>query len=177
MLRDEFRDWRGQSLKNRSAKSPEHILITMGGVDLNNYSLRILKELVASKHSKGCNFKIVIGQSYPHKTKLRQFVEFSEKKISILVNVTNMAEIMSKADLCIGAAGSTSWERCCLGLPALIIPIAHNQKEIAKSLHNERLAIYSSLTKLKTALIVFLTFQGDYALIIQNANGLRCLAG
>ena len=72
-----------------------------------------------------------------------------------------MAEIMSKADLCVGAAGSTSWERCCLGLPALIVPIANNQKEIAKSLHNERLAVYSSLTKLKTDFNRFFDLSGN----------------
>ena len=38
-----------------------------------------------------------------------------------------MAELMAAADLAIGAGGSTTWERCCLGLPALSICVADNQ--------------------------------------------------
>ena len=46
-----------------------------------------------------------------------------------------MAEMMCNADLAIGAAGSTAWERCCLGLPSIQIVLAENQLVIAKSLH------------------------------------------
>ena len=45
-----------------------------------------------------------------------------------------MAELMANADFAIGAAGSTSWERCCLGLPTLMIILAENQQTIAKQL-------------------------------------------
>jgi spore coat polysaccharide biosynthesis predicted glycosyltransferase SpsG len=45
-----------------------------------------------------------------------------------------MAELMLNADLAIGAGGSTSWERCCLGLPTLLYVTADNQKEIAQNL-------------------------------------------
>lgn len=44
------------------------------------------------------------------------------------------ADLMLKADLAIGAAGTTIWERCCLGLPCLIITLSNNQKEIANFL-------------------------------------------
>jgi UDP-4-amino-4,6-dideoxy-N-acetyl-beta-L-altrosamine N-acetyltransferase len=51
-----------------------------------------------------------------------------------MVNVDNMAEIMANADIAIGAAGSTTWERCCLGLPAIQIVVAKNQSLIAELL-------------------------------------------
>ena len=43
-----------------------------------------------------------------------------------------MAELISKCDLAIGAAGTTAWERCCLGLPSIIITIADNQTAVAE---------------------------------------------
>jgi spore coat polysaccharide biosynthesis predicted glycosyltransferase SpsG len=52
----------------------------------------------------------------------------------VLVGVSNMAHLMAESDLCIGAAGSTSWERCCLGLPALQLVLAANQKAINAAL-------------------------------------------
>ena len=59
-----------------------------------------------------------------------------------------MAEIMSNSDLCIGAAGSTSWERCCLGQPTITFSIADNQVEIAEQLSKKNIAIYSNLSNL-----------------------------
>ena len=45
-------------------------------------------------------------------------------------NVSNITDLMLQADIAIGAAGTTTWERCCLGLPSLITAIADNQIEI-----------------------------------------------
>jgi spore coat polysaccharide biosynthesis predicted glycosyltransferase SpsG len=50
------------------------------------------------------------------------------------VNVTDMAALMAECDVAIGAAGGTSWERCCLGVPTLIAVLAENQQRIAVSL-------------------------------------------
>ena len=44
-----------------------------------------------------------------------------------------------KSDLTIGACGSTTWERCCLSLPSLVITIANNQIPIAEELHNRKI--------------------------------------
>ena len=53
---------------------------------------------------------------------------------SLHVAVEDMARLMADADLAIGAGGTTSWERCCLGLPALVAVIAANQQMIAAEL-------------------------------------------
>jgi len=38
---------------------------------------------------------------------------------------------MADSDLAIGASGSTSWERCCLGLPTANVVLADNQRYAA----------------------------------------------
>ena len=43
-----------------------------------------------------------------------------------------MAELMANADLCLGAGGTTTWERCFLGLPTLVTSVAENQMEICR---------------------------------------------
>lgn len=50
-----------------------------------------------------------------------------------------MADLMQKADLSIGAGGSTTWERCYLGLPSLCIITADNQREITALVHAQGL--------------------------------------
>ena len=148
LLRSEFKDWRDRSLEGRLNRNIENILITMGGVDTGNYTLRTLIELTKSEYAKTCVFTVVIGSSYPHTDALHEFVEESKLRISVLSNVKNMAEIMSKSDLCIGAGGSTSWERCCLGLPTILFAIADNQIEIAEQLSQKKVAIFSDLSNL-----------------------------
>lgn len=148
LLRSEFRDWRERSLTGRLDRNIENILITMGGGDLENYTLLVLKEITKSKYAKNCGFTVIVGVSYPYSKALNEFINSSELNISVLSKVDNMAEIMSNSDLCIGAAGSTSWERCCLGQPTITFSIANNQVEIAEQLSQKNIAIYSNISNL-----------------------------
>jgi UDP-2,4-diacetamido-2,4,6-trideoxy-beta-L-altropyranose hydrolase len=149
LLRNEFSNWRDRRLKGKIQSEPRKLLITMGGVDASDFTLEILKRLLKSKYAKRCDFTVIIGELYPNKSKLNEFVATSNLRIDVLSNVTDIASIMSKSDLCIGAAGSTSWERCCLALPTITLAISKNQIEIAKSLRLHNLAIYSDLDHLR----------------------------
>lgn len=46
----------------------------------------------------------------------------------------HLADLLAEADLAIGAGGTTTWERCCLGLPSLVVSIAENQRPACKAL-------------------------------------------
>lgn len=54
--------------------------------------------------------------------------------VTLHSGVEDMAKLMTGADVAIGAAGTTSWERCCLGLPTLMVVLADNQVKIATEL-------------------------------------------
>ena len=54
--------------------------------------------------------------------------------LALHVDTPDMAKLMAQADLCIGAGGMTSWERCALGLGTLLVPIAPNQEGVAQAL-------------------------------------------
>lgn len=144
LLRPEFREWRQRSLKRRSSKKLNRVLISMGGVDANNHSLTILKELAASVHAKQCEFTIVLGSLYPFHEEIDEFIDASELSVSKITDANNMAEIMSFSDICIGAAGSSTLERCCLGLPNLMVSIAKNQDRIACDLQERGVAILTA---------------------------------
>lgn len=145
LLRNEFKEWRQRSLARRITGSTKNVLITMGGVDASNHSMAVMKELSRSEHANYCEFTIVVGALYPYLSDLCEFVRCSNLRISVCSNISNMAEIMAKSDLCIGAAGSTSWERCCLGLPTITLAIAPNQQEILLELKRNRVAMASDL--------------------------------
>src|SRR5690606_226800 len=62
----------------------------------------------------------------------------------VLTGVTNMAQMMAEADFAFGAAGTTTWERCSLGLPSLLFVLAKNQRELARAVHERGAAVVSS---------------------------------
>lgn len=68
--------------------------------------------------------------------------------MDLRVQVNNIAELMANSDLAIGAGGTTTWERCCLGLPAIVIGVAENQIELSISCHESGVIVY--LGKVRT---------------------------
>lgn len=62
-------------------------------------------------------------------------------RIELITEVCDPIPFMAKAHFAIGAAGSTSWERCCLGLPSVVVVLAENQKRVAEALDKAGAAI------------------------------------
>jgi spore coat polysaccharide biosynthesis predicted glycosyltransferase SpsG len=77
---------------------------------------------------------VVMGSHAPWLAQVQAKSTHMHWPTKVLVGVSNMAQLMAESDLCIGAVGSTSWERCCLGLPTIQLVLAANQKEAAMAL-------------------------------------------
>jgi UDP-2,4-diacetamido-2,4,6-trideoxy-beta-L-altropyranose hydrolase/UDP-4-amino-4,6-dideoxy-N-acetyl-beta-L-altrosamine N-acetyltransferase len=134
LLRPDFLEWRSYSIERRSQANLKNLLITMGGVDLENHTEEVLIKLDRCELPLDINITIVLGSHYPHLESLKKRADRSKYTVNIKVDVENMAEIMANSDIAIGAAGSTSWERCCMGLPTIQIVLAENQKFLAERL-------------------------------------------
>jgi UDP-2,4-diacetamido-2,4,6-trideoxy-beta-L-altropyranose hydrolase len=134
LLRPEFAQWREYSLKRRENPEFKKLLITMGGVDQNNVTGKVLDELRSCDLPLDLEITVVMGGTSPHLEVVQQQAKTLPYKIEVKSNVSNMAEIMANADFAIGAAGATTWERCCLGLPSIQILLAYNQKTIAEKI-------------------------------------------
>ncbi len=129
LLRAEFVKWRDASLKRRKLQtSIQSILISMGGVDAHNHSAKILESINQLDLPKTLNLTVVLGSTAPHLQEVQHLVSTMNYSTQVLTDVDNMAELMANADLAIGAAGSTTWERACLGLPSLLFCLADNQR-------------------------------------------------
>ncbi|MBW8308966.1 MAG: UDP-2,4-diacetamido-2,4,6-trideoxy-beta-L-altropyranose hydrolase [Candidatus Paracaedibacteraceae bacterium] len=125
LLRKEIRDLRDKALKKRQeTKSIKRILITMGGSDPKNFTLKAL-EMIQRSSFKG-EVDIVLGFSSENLESVKQYAESLANKITIHTNA-DMPHLIYEADLCIGAAGSGVWERLYLGLPSVLIQTADNQ--------------------------------------------------
>jgi UDP-2,4-diacetamido-2,4,6-trideoxy-beta-L-altropyranose hydrolase len=128
LLRLEFVTLRVQALKKRrNTTEIKNILISMGGSDKNNITYDVLQQIDGD-----FNIVVVLGSASIHQEMIKDYVQ--DKNIEVIVNSKNMAELMLKADLAIGAGGATSWERCCLGLPTLLYVLSENQRKTAENL-------------------------------------------
>jgi len=134
LLRPEFSKWRAYSLERRSKPEFKKLLINMGGVDVDNATESILDELKTCGLPNDIKITVVMGEYAPHLESVKSKADELFYNVNIKVDVDNMAEVMANTDIAIGAAGATTWERCCLGLPTIQIVIAENQNIIAKSL-------------------------------------------
>lgn len=133
LLRPEFAQWRESSLRRRTGGF-EHLLINLGGVDKENITGQVLDALQQVSLPQKCRITVIMGSSAPWVGSVSLKAEGLPWPTELKIGVNNIAEIMASADLSIGAAGTTSWERCCLGLPTLILVVADNQKLSAREL-------------------------------------------
>lgn len=135
LLRPEFAQWRDCSLKRRSrTKKVGIILITLGGIDPDNYTGQMLSQIAHMALDRSIEIVVVMGQNAPHLESIKMQADKMPVETTVKVNVANMAELMAKADLAIGASGATTWERCCLGLPTIQLVLADNQHQAAAAL-------------------------------------------
>lgn len=134
LLRPEFAELRTYSLSRRKTRHFQNLLISMGGVDKDNVTSLILKSLPSCSLPDDCHITVVMGSTAPWLEKVKAVASGLPWLTDVKVNVSNMAQLMADSDIAIGAAGATSWERCCLGLPTIMIILAENQLLVARQL-------------------------------------------
>jgi UDP-2,4-diacetamido-2,4,6-trideoxy-beta-L-altropyranose hydrolase len=143
LLRPEFAALRPYSLARRAAVSrAKSILVSMGGVDLSNATGRVLDALEKRDLPQDIVIHVVMGPTAPWLDEVRAHSARSRRATHVHIDVRNMAQLMADADLAIGAAGTTSWERCCLGLPTIVLALAENQKPVAEAVAARGAAIF-----------------------------------
>lgn len=135
LLRPEFLALRPYSLQRRLQPDWRELLIAMGGVDKDNATGRVLHSLHALPILANCKITVVMGRTAPWLDEIRSQAEGMPWPIRVLAGVDDMAQLMADSDIAIGAAGATSWERCCLGLPSVMVVLAENQLKVAQGLH------------------------------------------
>jgi UDP-2,4-diacetamido-2,4,6-trideoxy-beta-L-altropyranose hydrolase len=127
LLRPEFAAHRERSLTRRQTPQLAHLMVTMGGTDAIDATSQVLRALKDADLPEGLRISVVMGSRAPALERVRALAADMPWPTEVLVDVRDMAALMTDADLAIGAGGSTNWERCCLGLPGVVVETAENQ--------------------------------------------------
>jgi len=116
MLRREFLNWRGRP--RRFVPVGHRLLVTMGGSDPGNVTLKVIRALDAA-HLPGLVAVIVAGVSNPHYRQLQRMANPRRPWLRIERNAQNMPGLMAWADMALTTAGGTLWELLFMGCPTL----------------------------------------------------------
>lgn len=130
LLRREF--WIAKQKLHRSYSSVNTILVSFGGTDPTGETRRFLFWW-NEQDRKIFNQKliVVIGQRCSDKEMILQLGE-RMPNVEVHVQTNRMAELISMADIGVGAGGASIWERCYLGLPTAVVIVADNQRLVSK---------------------------------------------
>ncbi|MAI34821.1 MAG: hypothetical protein CMM07_24540 [Rhodopirellula sp.] len=128
-------------MAGRENSDVESILISMGGVDRENATAEVLMALEGISELDSCRVTVVLGAACPNIEAVHRLADRSSMRVDVAVNASNMAQLMSDADIAIGAAGGSAWERCCLGLPTFLVVMADNQRQGAHALQESGAAL------------------------------------
>lgn len=135
VLRPEFAELRPAALTSRSGGPLRRIMVSLGGVDRPNATGAVLEVLAGVPGLRDVQIDVILGSRAPAVEEVRRQAATMPMLVEVAVDVADMALRMARADLAIGAVGGTTWERCALGLPSLLLTIADNQRPAAKALH------------------------------------------
>ena len=131
MLRREFRD--RASSRVTAADEETHLLVSFGGADPVDLTGRLLQALTEVP-VPGVRVRVLVGPANPRGDALRQRAAAAGTPMEVVSAVTDMPAQLAWADLALVGAGSTCWELCRLGVPALLVALADNQRPIARAM-------------------------------------------
>jgi len=168
LLSPQFSQVRKQQLPRVAISAPPQILLSFGGIDEPNVTLRVLKAL----SDLDAFFTVLLSPRAPHYHQVKAWCD-SQKNVVHHDFVQDMARLMSEHDIAIGAPGTTSWERACLGLPNIVIPIAENQQAICQALLAHQAALLVQQSDIESRLIPALhDLLNNYIKYVDNNLGL-----
>lgn len=136
-VRPAFAALRQAALARRASGPPvRRILVSLGLTDVGGVTGRVVELILPRLAVPGAGdlvLDVVLGGGAASLPGLRALAE-AEPRLALHVDAQHMPRLTLEADLAVGAGGSTSWERCVLALPTLLLVLADNQRAAAQAL-------------------------------------------
>ena len=158
----------------------QRVLIYFGGgadqADLTDQAVRAFDR----PNLADVQLDVVVSAAYAHLSWLQAFAA-QRGDVSLHSQLPDLADLMAQADLAIGAGGATTWERCCMGLPSIVISIAENQRPACEALSQSDLIRYlgdaSSITATEIQSAVIKLLQDSKQMHKLSAASMRLVDG
>ena len=154
LLRDEFFSLRARAIEKRNSFSnTQKVLINFGSTDPTGQTLLALKGIESFAKQRSAEVLLVIGSGCPFLEQIKNMVKTLSYKIKLYIDTNCVGNLILRSDLCIGAAGASTWERCFLGLPTLLVKTAENQTDVINRVISSNAAVaYTGALDCKSSL-------------------------
>jgi len=146
LLKARFSELHPLAVDKTINKKNHRLLLTMGGIDNPNATLEVLNALTLRETA--IQTTVLLSEKAPHYTSVASFCEQHSDWVTHIPFAEDMAALMLEHTIAIGAPGSTSWERACIGLPSIMVPLADNQQQICQNLVQQEAALSLSLDEI-----------------------------
>lgn len=171
LLRTEFQCESAAIRQRRARADIRHILVMFGGSDPDNLSLNTLQ--ILSRRPELEKVSVIMGRSSLHYEAVVNYCR-DNPKLHCYHAPKHIAKLMISADLAVGAAGTTAWERCACGLPSVAVIQAENQRQISHELAEVGVMTCLEIDEMMTGLEPQIdNWQNDSAHYLDAVN--RCL--
>ena len=115
-------------------ETPQRLLIAIGGGDCPDVTGTVLSGLAGPHRPDWLNaVDVVLTSNAPHLVRVAALCD-ATPGATLHVDLPDLANLMVRADVAIGAPGVTAMERCVLGLPSIVVILAENQRSAARKL-------------------------------------------
>ena len=174
LIDDRYADLRENSLFKKKSLTLNQITISFGGTDPLNLTCQVLELMTQVKLPSNCSVTVVMGKAFPWKqealklaNKLANKLDISAKCVS---DISDLPELLTTTDLAVGAAGSSAWERACLGVPSILFVVAPNQQRIIEAVCAVGAAVRADAGNFVNKLNALIASDFQSTLSIMSAN-------
>lgn len=138
-LRGAFADRRFAPAPAAGPADPR-LLIAFGATDPANATTHVLRTLSDAGVLDAVSVDVLLGAAAPHRANVAS-IAAELPSVRLHIDPPDPVDLIARADLTIGAAGTMAWERCALARAAVLISIADNQVPGSAFLTNAGAAI------------------------------------
>lgn len=131
LLRREFRA--AEKAPRMKKGRPSRLLVSFGGSDPTGLTLEVVKAF-GERRKPGLEATVLIGATNPRAEEIRGVSATLGSALEVTTNASDMARRMADAGVALLNGGSTCYEAAYLGLPAIMVILADNQRAVAHGL-------------------------------------------
>lgn len=113
---------------------PRRVLVSFGGTDVGQQTQEAVAALL---EMPGIRIDAVLGTERALTATLASLAEHPE--VTLHVALPSLVDLMSNVDLVIGAGGTATWERLCMGIPSIVTTVSQNQSGVTRAFHESNM--------------------------------------
>ncbi len=141
IVEDNFREYHRKALYKQTI-GIKTILLTFGGVDLKQLTLKTLSALESLANTYQFDVLCIVGRLNLHLSEIQALADSSRHNVMVLVGTDKMPELMYQADLGVSSGGLTTWELACCKTLTFTIPTSERELRTSKMLSDKELILF-----------------------------------